>query len=126
VQTSECRTNIGITPARACPVNNKPQPTPTPATATTSPYEYVTTAVYPQCGVQGNSCANWDQDCTNPSCYGLPLYRQFLTGTGTSSANATREVAAWFAANCNNDQTTRNAAGPSCGWAGRPPSSAAR
>ena len=45
-----------------------------PGTATTSPYEYVTTAVIPGCGYD---CANWAVDCTGPTCYGVPLYRQY-------------------------------------------------
>jgi hypothetical protein len=48
-------------------------------TAKTSPYDYVTTVVYPHCGL---GCgATWAVDCTGPGCYGVPLYRQFQTGT---------------------------------------------
>jgi hypothetical protein len=77
-------------------------------TAKTSPYDYVTTVVYPGCvakkncgGVckfdkkpcadtsncaaiqnQDNSCddsnAFWNSDCGSSFCYGVPLYRQFL------------------------------------------------
>jgi hypothetical protein len=62
----------------------------------TSPYEYVTTVVYPECAI-GGSCAksadppstppwvdknynsgDWNRACTNQSCYGVPLYRQDL------------------------------------------------
>ena len=46
-----------------------------PGTATTSPYEYVTTAIIPQCGF---NCGDWSQDCTGPNCAGVPLYRQYL------------------------------------------------
>ena len=59
-------------------------------TAKTSPYDYVTTVVYPYCG---NACRRdvtnpapppdfiqiWDTDCANERCYGVPLYRQLLT-----------------------------------------------
>jgi len=47
-------------------------------TATTSPYEQVTTVVYPACGVGCNGSI-WNSTCHNSSCYGVPLYRQFLT-----------------------------------------------
>jgi hypothetical protein len=74
-----------------------------PGTARTSPYEYVTTAVYPACarldGPQPPdsepACGyrypadpvtpeplqnpNWLSDCTTGTCYGVPLYRQGLT-----------------------------------------------
>jgi len=79
------------------------------ATAKTSPYEYVTTVVYPGCldkkdcggtctrdgkpcavtanctpATEGkpNECKNnyWTEDCTD-GCYGVPLIRQLLTGT---------------------------------------------
>ena len=123
VQTAECESNIGITPDKACPVNNKPQSTATPATANTSPYDYVTTALFPGCGVgAGNPngrCGSdpnnqsggfWSQGCTTPACYGAPLYRQYLTGTGTNSNDATREAKRWFD-NCKLDRTT-----PQCRW----------
>lgn len=55
-------------------------------TSRTSPYEYVTTVVYPKCVIDG-TCAvdkdtthigDWDRECTNEQCYGVPLYRQDL------------------------------------------------
>ncbi len=78
-------------------------------TAKTSPYEHVTTVVYPGCVAKGdcggtcsrdgkpcadtsnctpategapNLCENqsWRDDCANGTCYGVPLYRQYLTG----------------------------------------------
>ena len=78
-------------------------------TAKTSPYEHVTTIVYPGCVAKGdcggtcsrsgNACADnsqcpaqkppdppnlcndtsWTDDCGASFCYGVPLYRQFLT-----------------------------------------------
>jgi G8 domain len=48
-------------------------------TVNTSPYEYVTTAMYPACAGSVGYCANWGQTCTNQTCYGVPLYRQYLT-----------------------------------------------
>jgi G8 domain len=46
-------------------------------TSVTSPYQYLTTVVYPKCLTDG-SCQNWDKTCTNPSCSGVALYRQDL------------------------------------------------
>ncbi|MEO6828578.1 MAG: chitobiase/beta-hexosaminidase C-terminal domain-containing protein [Acidobacteriaceae bacterium] len=58
-------------------------PTPAPGaapTVDTSPYQYVTTAIYPQCSGYGGSClSSWSQFCTNQQCYGVPLYREYLT-----------------------------------------------
>lgn len=54
-------------------------------TAKTSPYDYVTTVVYPDCAAKGStaSCLDdpeqpWNSDCANQTCYGVPLFRQFL------------------------------------------------
>jgi hypothetical protein len=107
IETAECLSNIGVTPDKACPL----AATPTPATAKTSPFDYVTTVVFPQCAVGPGSgdgrCGSskttdedpkgsgrfktqfgrggtWSQECTNPACYGVPLYRQLLTGDTTS------------------------------------------
>jgi hypothetical protein len=55
------------------------------STVKTSPYEYVTTAAFAPCastGTCGTSPAGsnlWGSDCTNAQCYGIPLYRQYLT-----------------------------------------------
>ncbi|MEO6327124.1 MAG: G8 domain-containing protein [Thermoanaerobaculia bacterium] len=62
------------------------------ATARTSPYEHVTTVIYPRCAVEG-TCSrsyekppipnphegDWDRACSSPECYGVPLVRQHLT-----------------------------------------------
>jgi hypothetical protein len=51
-----------------------------PGTANTSPYEYVTTATIAKCGINRAGCGgNWSATCSNPTCYGVPLYRQYLT-----------------------------------------------
>jgi hypothetical protein len=74
-----------------------------PGSAKTSPYEYLTTAVYPACArLNGpppgeTPCGtnvppapppyqnpNWKSDCTNGTCYGVPLYRQGLTSAEQS------------------------------------------
>lgn len=57
-------------------------------TAKTSPYDYVTSVVYPKCA-DGDRCFRkcgenepcppyWDSACSNQFCYGVPLYRQLL------------------------------------------------
>jgi len=126
VETAECLSNIGVTGDLACPVNKVLPKTPTPAGAKTSPYDYVTTVVFPQCGIGPlpksdraiqRKCGDdnytegggtrfthilgrgglWSQECSNPACYGVPLYRQFLTGTSTS-----RELQTWNT-NCSTD-----------------------
>src|SRR5262249_38812985 len=48
-------------------------------TATTSPYEQVTTVVYPGCAGNNSCGSNWGKQCSNQGCYGVPLYRQLLT-----------------------------------------------
>ncbi len=54
-------------------------------TAKTSPYDYVTSVVYPGCAASGTCGGLWEVDCTNPLCYGVPLYRQLLTGPEKTS-----------------------------------------
>jgi hypothetical protein len=55
-------------------------------TARTSPYDYVTTVVYPDCAAAGSTAScladpsrPWDSECSNQNCYGVPLYRQYTT-----------------------------------------------
>jgi hypothetical protein len=61
-------------------------------TAKTSPYEYVTTVVYPG-GASTNSCdaATWNSNCTS-GCYGVPLYRQYLTGPEAQQNAALKNI----------------------------------
>jgi hypothetical protein len=117
LETAECLSNVRVTPNEACPVVQPP----TPTTAITSPYDYVTTVIYPGCAVrtgdrytfcgtsptdvpsaddkgQGKRYAQkmmrggiWSMDCANEKCYGVPLYRQLLTE---------EEKKAWENANC--------------------------
>ena len=98
VETAECKGNFGVSPSLACP---KAKP-PTPSTARTSPYDYIVTVVAPGCSQNdppkkpdgetpygygrcgdnpdnGSGGTRWSSDCANPSCYGVPLYRQLLT-----------------------------------------------
>ena len=53
-----------------------------PGTATTSPYEFVTTAIIPECGLD---CVDWSVDCTGPTCSGVPLYRQYILPSETTA-----------------------------------------
>ncbi len=56
-----------------------------PGTAKTSPYDYVSTVEYPGCGTQCG--ANWSVACSDPTCYGIPIYNEFHNpgATGFSS-----------------------------------------
>jgi hypothetical protein len=47
-------------------------------TSATSPYQYLTTVLYPECLTKGKRCTNWERDCTNKRCSGVPVYRQDL------------------------------------------------
>jgi cell migration-inducing and hyaluronan-binding protein len=134
VETAECKSNLGVNPDKAC---GTPE---TPSTATTSPYDYVTTAVISECGVDGTKsnpgrCGDdrvddvepgkldrfpmqagrsgiWSQECTNPACYGVPLYRQFLTGEDKKNEkDSTGEWKDWYHDKCDKDPTT-----PQCRW----------
>ena len=82
-------------------------------TAKTSPYEYITTVVYPGCATNGtclgvcsnnaavkcssdpecgpgNTCsATWGRPCSNAECYGVPLERQLLTTEDASDLSTT-------------------------------------
>jgi hypothetical protein len=61
----------------------KPAPGAEP-TVDTSAYQYVSTAIFPTCAKPGilGGCRNvWGISCSNQQCYGVPLYRQFLTNT---------------------------------------------
>jgi G8 domain len=82
--TTECESDVG----NAVPTNPE-NPSLGPGTANTSPYDYVSTVVFPSCGSNA-SCAgdgtpgtnwNWSEDCANNNCFGVPLYRELATGT---------------------------------------------
>ena len=93
VQTPECLSDVDVLPAEAMNVVY-------PGTAVTSPYDYVTTVVFPECAADGaDKCTGvtrqsdkmnpngtyWDNDCGNQTCYGVPLYRENLLGTEQSA-----------------------------------------
>jgi hypothetical protein len=112
VQTDQCLSDVGVTPSLAC----QSTPPPTPTTAITSPYEYVTMAVYPQCGVGGTQDPNcsggltqWAGACSQPVCYGIPLYRQYLAG---SQASSTGEWMYWNTT----DSCTAGTTSTACRW----------
>jgi hypothetical protein len=84
-ETAECGSAIGdnAQPKTAC---DKPDPKQPPVTARTSPYDYVATMLYhKQRGLRPGQSENdldadvWGSVCSNQSCYGVPLYRQYLT-----------------------------------------------
>jgi len=76
VTTPECASDLH---------DGNPPDTGPPNTADTSPYEYVTTATIAKCGIGPSGCPQpggwnaWAGDCGNSTCYGVPLYRQYLT-----------------------------------------------
>ncbi len=81
VEDIECASDVPNNMPPVCKASSE-----TCGTAKTSPYGYVTTVVYPDCG---ENCPQlpkdapdylhfWAVDCTNPKCYGVPLYREFL------------------------------------------------
>jgi hypothetical protein len=80
VITAECASNV---PASA----DTPAVPAATATVNTSPYEYVTTAIFPAC-LKNGLCANWATQCGDQSCYGVPLYRQYLTDAEMTAWNA--------------------------------------
>lgn len=105
VQAPQCKSNLDVDPQYACapqPTGDKRKSVPT---ARTSPYDHITTAIYPSCAVAKTdgeaylACneakdkdAPWGRDCTNPLCYGVPIYRQFLT---SGDATNPREWDEW-------------------------------
>jgi cell migration-inducing and hyaluronan-binding protein len=95
VETPECWSNIGTNndPQNVCKPTVKTQ---APVTAKTSPYDYVTTVIYHPETVKGDDQI-WSRDCASPTCYGVPLFRQSLTGNdGQKGEPRTREWAQWY------------------------------
>jgi hypothetical protein len=105
VQAPQCKSNLTVDPQYAC----APQPTDkdrlSVPTARTSPYDHITTAIYPGCAVAktdgdaylacnevNDKDTPWGRDCTNPLCYGVPIYREFLT---SGDATIPREWQKW-------------------------------
>jgi hypothetical protein len=67
-----------------------------------SPYDHITAVIYPDWAAKGeNRQAKWAADCTNEQCTGVPIYRQYLTGTkGKDAASSTREWVTWVGNDC--------------------------
>ncbi len=85
--TPECLSDINVKPPL-------PLPEGTPFTASTSPYEWLSTAIIPDCA--GTRCIDptdakltirWGNDCGNSMCRGVPLYREYLTKDELDNAN---------------------------------------
>jgi hypothetical protein len=117
VETPQCLSNIGSnsTPANAC---KPPLATQAPVTAKTSPYDYVATVIWhpeqPSTGADAGTI--WSVDCTNPQCYGVPLFRQLLAGTDAGmAAGSTREWAQWYKNGCGT-ATAPTLDSPQCRW----------
>ncbi|WP_245269988.1 G8 domain-containing protein [Nitrobacter hamburgensis] len=118
LETSECRSNLRVGPSLVCP-QKPPPPASAPSTAKTSPYDYVATAIAPECsqnsppnppqpyGRCGDSQdlgqgGEWSSECSNGACYGVPLFRQYLT---------TPELGHWQTNGCAGNANT-----PACRW----------
>ncbi len=75
LETVECASDIPeLMPQGAdCPYNKDPDKYPDLCgTANTSPYDYVTTVLFPDL----MSDSAWSPMCLDPNCYGVPLYRE--------------------------------------------------
>jgi hypothetical protein len=78
VETAECLSNYAIRPPTGCSDNKTPISVYTETqTARTSPFDYVYVAIAPSKLDE----SSWSKKCSNESCYGVPLYRQYLTET---------------------------------------------
>ncbi len=80
--TPECLSDVNVKPPL-------PLPEGLPFTATTSPYQWLSTAIIPDCDTnRTEQCIEptdpsltikWGSDCGNSNCRGVPLYREYLT-----------------------------------------------
>ena len=129
VETAQCLSNLGVTPDKACAGSGT---TTTRATAKTSPYDYVTTVIYPDCALKNNgvsegACGSyvgppvpaqgpaftqlpgqggeWSKNCGGPYCFGVPIYRQYLTGSNTAGSE-TYEWKRWRTLGCDTPPTS--------------------
>lgn len=89
--TTECKSDI----SDGVPTD----PTKTAAgTANTSPYDYVSTVIFPSCAAEGATipCNKdglfWSSDCANNTCFGVPLYRELATGSEKSLNSRLTEI----------------------------------
>lgn len=87
--TPECLSDKGVLPLN---------PNNLPFTASTSPYEWLSTAITASCALpvppttpnkaqclDSQYVIHWAHECTNPSCRGVPLYREYLTDSETGT-----------------------------------------
>jgi len=111
VEAPECGSSLGANTysANACLA---PKDNLSPVTARTSPYDYVTTVVYHK-ATDVNDL--WGSVCTNPLCYGVPLFRQYLTDTVEGKDPGKSEMQAWKDAGCDK-QAMGNAPIVGCRW----------
>jgi cell migration-inducing and hyaluronan-binding protein len=113
VETAECGSAVGANAdaASACKTPDAKKP---PVTARTSPYDYVATVVYHTSVDQ--AADPWGIDCANKACYGVPLYRQYLTDTtdGKDRSKSTQEMKRWYDNKC--DQQTVDGPIAACRW----------
>jgi hypothetical protein len=100
-EAAECGSAVGgnADAKNACNPPDKSKP---PVTARTSPYDYVATMLYHRQSIDDV----WDIGCTNPGCYGVPLYRQYLTKD---------ELKRWTDSKCS-DQAKTLKQDPQCRW----------
>lgn len=158
LQAPQCKSNVGVDPAVAC----AGKVSTTPQTARTSPYDYVSTVVYPGCatkvagvgdtpfeaankddlrpfGACGSETApdhpaddkqagarfdknqfrggTWSRDCAGPYCYGVPIYRQYLTGKkGKDASSSTREWLTWYNNKCDPPTDGNGVVKPECNF----------
>jgi hypothetical protein len=85
LDTRECSSDIKTFPSDPINLLN-------PGTVLTSPYDYLTTVIYPDCG---DKCPadktvdldrTWSQVCEAQNCFGVPLYRRLLTPDDSGNA----------------------------------------
>ena len=88
VTTPECLSDINVKPPLS---EQNPLPKGLVPTARTSPYEWLTTAIAPDCVGTGcydpsDNTGHWWLGCTTQACRGVPLYREYLTSTESAGA----------------------------------------
>jgi cell migration-inducing and hyaluronan-binding protein len=111
VETVECGSAKGFNgdAANACKPLAADKP---PATARTSPYDYVATVIYhketplPPAGNPKDQDV-WGTVCSNQTCYGVPLLRQYLTK---------EEQQHWTDYKCSDQANPPRAPKPECRW----------
>jgi cell migration-inducing and hyaluronan-binding protein len=113
IDAPECASAVGAN-ADADKACLPPKDNLSPVTARTSPYDYVTTVIYHKATDETDL---WGSDCTNQRCYGVPLFRQYLTDTtdGKDKTKSTKEMRTWLDKGCDN-QKEGEPPNPACRW----------